>query len=146
MDADPVIDTLNALRREEATSLLPRLAEATVFVPLGSAAGHVDLQRMIDDERQHLAWLDETVLDLDGNLAPLVRDIRSADLHYQEWQVLLPRLRDDQQRLACAFEAAAPRVARSPQAADAVSRIAARHHTHARQLERMLEEARQIST
>lgn len=146
MDADPVIDTLNVLRRVEATSLLPRLAEATVFVPPGSAAGHVDLQRMIDDEHQHLAWLDETVLDLDGNLAPLVRDIRSADLHYQEWKVLLPRLRDDQRRLAGAFEAAAPRVARSPQAADAVSRIAARHRAHARQLERMLEEAGQTPT
>lgn len=145
MEPNPVIDTLNALRRVEATSLLPRLAECIVFVAPGSAAGHADLQRMIDEENEHLRRLDETILDLGGNLVPYVRDIRSADLHYVAWSALLPRLGEDQRRLAGAFEAAGPQVAEVSQAAAVVSGIAASHHDHARQLDRVLEQTRHDS-
>jgi len=137
MEPSPVIDTLNALRRAEATSLLARLAEAGVFIGHGPPAAQADLQRMIDEEAEHISRLDEAVLDMAGNLAPCAGDIRSANLHYLALEAVLPRVLADQRRLAEAFEAAAPRVAGSLAAAT-VARIAASHRDHARRLDQLL--------
>ena len=137
MEPSPVIDTLNALRRAEATSLLARLTEAGVYIGPGRPAAYADLQRMIDEEAEHLSRLDEAVLDMGGNLAPCAGDIRSANLHYLALEAVLPRVLANQRRLAEAFEAAAPRVTGSLAAAT-VARIAASHRDHARRLDQLL--------
>ena len=137
------VNTLNALRRKEAASLLFRLAESTVFVPPKSAGGHAMVQRIIEEEAEHRRWLDQTILELGGNLIPCRADITSADVHYVEWRALVPRVVADQRRLAAAYEAAASEVAGWP-AAEIVARIAARHRDHAGQLERMLEPDRPL--
>jgi rubrerythrin len=138
MDADHVIATLNRLRRAETASLLPRLAESTVFVQPSETAAYAEIQRMVDEERQHLRWLDEVILALDGTVVPGRADIRSADLHYVTLSTTLCRVAQDQRLLTSTYEAAAPDVAESSRAASVVTRIAERHRQHAERLDSLL--------
>lgn len=138
MDADHVIDTLIRLRRAETASLLPRLDESTVFVQPSETAAYAEIQRLIDEERQHVRWLDEVILALDGTVVPYRADIRSADLHYVTLGTTLLRVAEDQRRLASAYEAAGPEVADSPPAASVVTRVAQRHRQHAERLDSLM--------
>lgn len=137
MKSAQVIDVLNDLLAAESANLLPRLAESSAFVSWASADDVEGVNRMAAEEREHVEWLVEQILDLRGSPGPRIGSIDAASLHYVELHRLLPRVEHGEAALLRRYEAAAGLLAAAPPAAALVARIAARHRDHLQQLRRI---------
>jgi len=141
MDTAPVIDTLNDLLSYESTSLLPRLAESTIFVSWASAGDAECVSTIIVEEIEHQAWLVEAISDLGGDPASPSPDIRSAEVHFLDLGYILPRVLADRKRLLSAYESAAARIGANAHAADIIAKITQRHRRHLETITNMIQRA-----
>jgi hypothetical protein len=138
MNGTRVIGILNELLAVESSNLLPRLAESNAFISWASADEVDAVARMVAEERAHVEWLVELILDLRGSPAPRVGSIDTAALHYVELHNLLPRIERAEAEVLKRYESLAPAVASEPRAAARVAKIAARHRDHLEQLRRIM--------
>ena len=141
MEITRVQAVLGELLEAEERSLLPRLLESTVFAD-SQAAGELGIVRhMVAEHQEDARRLFETLVALDGRPGPSVSEIGSADFHYLDLEVLLPRVLADQEQLAARYGAAAEALDDCPPAADVVGEIAGRHRTRAEYLRKLAESA-----
>ncbi len=134
MTSTDAIDILNDLLAYEKQSIVPRVRESTVFVSWASAEDKRTMDRLIQEQQEHEAWLVQAIIDLGGDPLPAWADIRTADMHFVEVHSLLPRLLNDAHRIVAAYEAAAAIVGTNPIASETVSRILERTRKHVDQL------------
>ena len=140
MEITRVQAVLGELLEAEERSLLPRLLESTVFAD-SQAAGELGIVRhMVAEHQEDARRLFETLVALDGRPGPSVSEIGSADFHYLDLEVLLPRVLADQEQLAARYGAAAEALDDCPPAADVVGEIG-RHRTRAEYLRKLAESA-----
>ncbi|HEY3245903.1 MAG TPA: hypothetical protein VGM03_21385 [Phycisphaerae bacterium] len=133
-----MIGILNELLAVESANLLPRLAESNAFISWASADEVESVGRMVAEERAHVEWLVELILDLRGSPGPRVGTIDAAALHYVELHALLPRIERAEADVLKRYETLAPALGAEPRAAALVSRITARHREHLEQLRRIM--------
>ena len=131
METSTVVDILNELLTAEHQSVARRLLESTVFIPRSAISGFESLQQMARDNHEHTEWLTGLILELGGEPSPRFGDPTSADLHYQDFHRVLPRLISGHEALVHKYSLAAGRVDSEPQAGELVARILARHREHA---------------
>ncbi len=108
-------------------SLIARLAESTLFVSSVTAEELFLVRGLATQNRRHGEALSNLIVEMGDIPWPPTRDVRSADLHFQELRFLLPRLIADLKRLVAAYRHAAPQLAAKPRAASLVNRIVQRH-------------------
>ncbi len=130
MNTAPVIETLNELLGYESNSLLPRLADSTIFVSWATADEAEHISNIIDEDIEHQAWLVEAIRDLGGEPASASPDVRSAELHFLDLGYVLPRVLADRERLLRAYESAAARIGSNAHAAAVIAKITQRHRRH----------------
>ncbi|MHC4610328.1 MAG: hypothetical protein ACYS7M_08275, partial [Planctomycetota bacterium] len=107
MEITRVHSILDELIAAQGRSLLPRLLESTVSVG-SQAAGELEIvRRLVAEEDTDTQRLVDTLMDLDGMPGPPVGEITSADFHYVDLDVLLPRVLADQEQLAARYQTAA---------------------------------------
>ena len=135
MDTQTVVDLLNELLANEQRAPAHRLLESNITLSRVAMDGLGPVQAMARASREHMEWLTELILELDG--APGLRfgDPTSADLHYQELHHALPRLVREHQALIRKYELASDRLAGEPEAQEVVQRILAHHREHLSTLE-----------
>lgn len=138
MKQDPTYDTLNELLAAERRSLLPRLAEAMVFITPDSAPEWAALQRLAQEHTSDESRLARTLIDLGGNPRPLWGDVHSADFHYTDLDHVLPRVLEREQEIAARYDTAFAELADCPPALEVVRDIAARHRTCIESLTRLV--------
>lgn len=138
MDSTMLIDILNELLAEERTATIHRLLESTVFVSQLSIEDAREVQRMAKESREHAEWLTRLILECGGSPRPPRRDMRSADLHFQDLHRLLPRAARDHENLIRKFTRASSHAGSEPRATDLISRILARHRSHLDTLQRLV--------
>jgi hypothetical protein len=130
------VETLNRLFAAERRSLLPRLAEAEAFFSWASAADVALLQRMIAEERDHLAWLAEALDRCCGALYPAGADVHTGHLHYLDLHAMLPQvIRGLESLVAVYLEAGKQPLI--PPAAEVVNRILQNHQKHLAELRKL---------
>ncbi len=128
------IAALNELFQAESASLLARLHESAPFVAPYSTALWAVVQPMTAQVIADQARLAETIVRLGGSVAPRLPATWTGDLHYLELSRVLPRLIEDERRLAGVCRALAARVAGNRAAADAVHRVLLRHEDNLKRL------------
>ena len=138
MNAEKIIDILNELLTLEQRRLVTRLDHQTVFVPQSSVKDHSLISRMADEVSEHGAWLADLITELGGVPGLRSGDITSADLHYQDYQRVLPRVLADQKSVIDTYALASDRVAGEPHVHEVVGRILARHRADLDELERIV--------
>ncbi len=134
MSVDATIEILNELLDQQSRSTLPRLGESEVFFTRASADERIAVQRMIDEDVEHRAWLVDAIIDLGGNPLPVRASIHSSNIHYLDLDYLLPAVHDDRKGIVAAYESAASQVGANPRAAEVIAKIATRLKRHIEQL------------
>lgn len=128
-----VLDQLHAAERK---CLLHRLAEMGVFAERDFARDLEVVRRMTAEQDRHCAWLVEAAIASGGSLGPACADVRSANLHYCDLNVLLPRVIECKEQLVRLYgESMKDRPNLTDAAAEAVARIYNRHCVHLEQLQ-----------
>ena len=127
-----VVDTLNELLAVMEKRPHARLAEAGVFLSAAGTEEHVALQRVLEEEEQHIAELAGLLIELGGgpSPAPGTADVNTAGLHYLDLQSVLKEMSRSKEQLSATFEAALERLSGSPSSSQLVSRIAADNRGH----------------
>jgi len=125
MDTTRLGNILSELLEAQQQSLLPRLMESTVFVTAQTADEMAAVRRLVDEHDQDVRRLADALLAAGGQPLPAVGQIVSADFHYVDLHILLPRVLADQERLAARYAAAAPALSGAGPAAEVVRDIAA---------------------
>jgi len=129
MNSNPTVDILNTLLIAEQASAVERMLESTVFVSWASADEYPIVQRISRESKEHCAWLVELIESYHGYVRPRVGDVRSADMHFQELDYLLPRVVDHERATLKEYEAAAAKLSSEPAAMTVLNRIIARRRT-----------------
>ncbi len=137
MKSDDSVVVLNELLAYESRSLLPRLRESALFVSWAGADEQRIVTRIIDEGLEHQAWLVDAIEDLGGGLLPVTADIRSCNLHFLEFNYLLPNILKDVEARLAAYESASSQLAGNARAAELVSRITERVRDHALRLRKL---------
>ncbi|MHC4093466.1 MAG: hypothetical protein ACYSVY_24870 [Planctomycetota bacterium] len=141
MEITRVHGILDELIAAQGRSLLPRLLESTVSVG-SQAAGELEIvRRLVAEEGTDTQRLVDTLMDLDGMPGPSVGEITSADFHYVDLDVLLPRVVADQQQLAARYQAAAEALSGCAPAEETVRGIGARQRARLEYLRKLAESA-----
>ena len=133
-----IIDVLNELLGAEQSYLLPRLAESGIFVTQPSTNDHVVIERMMGANAQRREALVSLIIESGGAPAPRETDLESADLHFQQLDLLLPRLLESTRAVAAKYDRAAGRVAAQMSAASLIAQHNAEHKTDIASLESMV--------
>jgi len=134
-DEQRTAELLNELYAAQSRSLLPRLAEAHVFVSGACAEDLEHVRRMIAEEGEHRAWLAEAIGQAAGSVYPVWADPATGHLHYLALPALLPRVLGNMEQLARLYSEAPARCqGLLPEAADLITRITRRHREHLEQL------------
>ena len=129
------IDIVQELLAAEQASIALRLAESTLFVAPPSAAEASALGRIAGEINEHSAWLVDVLARAGRSPGPRIRNLSTADLHFQEISFALPRLTADLTRLAHLCERAATEVASDQAVTAVVARMTERHRKHVETLE-----------
>ena len=129
-DTQPIIAVLNELLAAEQRSVALRFSESILFVSPLHARNNLLIQEIAKQNREHVGWLTETVLELGSSPGIPVGDINSGDLHFCDLNSVAERLVADLRYLARLYEMAAQHVSADPAAADVVARIRARHRNN----------------
>lgn len=138
MSIDASIDILNELLERQSQSTLPRLGESEVFFSRASADERAAVQRMIDEDVEHRAWLVDAIIDLGGHPLPSRASARSTNTHYLDLDYLLPAVHEDRKKIVAAYESAATHVGANPRAAEVIAKIVTRLNRHVAQLHSVL--------
>ncbi len=146
MSDTKTIDILNELLEREATDLVWRLREATCFVSWASTDEGIAMARLAGEVSEHQQWLVDTIHDLGGEPLPIIADINTSNLHFLEFDYVMPQVIEEKKQLLAAYEMAAGCVGGNPRAAEVISRIADRHRRHLDQLIRLTAKAQAISS
>lgn len=127
MDSQTIVAILNELLAAEQSSVLARLNESTVFVSRLSAEASAKVNKMAAAQREHCAWLSESILAQGGSLGPRLQDVSSSDLHFQELHHIMPRVIADREAIIAKYKLAADRFSTESAVDGLISRILARH-------------------
>lgn len=127
MDSQTIVAILNELLAAEQSSVLARVNESTVFVSRLSAEDSNKVGKMAAAQREHCAWLSESILAQRGTLEPRVHDVTSGDLHFQDLHHVMPRLIADREAIIAKYKLAVDRLSAEPAVVGLISRILARH-------------------
>ncbi len=138
MTPNPTVDILNMLLAAEQSSAIERLRESTVFVSWASADEYPIVKRIARETNEHCAWLVDLIDRNHGYVRPRAGDLRTADMHFQELDYLLPRVIEHERSTLKKYEAAAAKLANQPEAAAVINRIAARRRDQLATLESFL--------
>ncbi len=131
-DNRQTIAGLNDLLALEHASHLSRLREAETYVSW-PVAGLVDeLRRIVAEDADHERWLVEEIYRLGGAPRPRRLDIRTAGDHYVDVNYLMPKIIDEERRLARAYAQGGG--AAAGQTARLLAAIQSRHERHAEEL------------
>jgi len=137
MDSLNLSRTLDRLSHAEQRSMLPRLRESVLFVSRASAGGADAVAGMIEQEREHVAWLVEMILDLGESPTPCTADVHTTSMHYVELNYMMPRVIQSKRNSIAFYEQNAAAVSTSAEASALVARITERHKSHLAQLNEM---------
>ena len=138
--------SLDDLCHAEQRSMLPRLAESTVFVSWASNDEADALREMIQQEREHVAWLVGMIDDLGESPTPCTADPRTTSMHYVELDYLIPGVIQSKENLIRTYEHQAPDLAPDPAAANLLSKIIERHQAHLSKLKALSGQLESTST
>ena len=127
MDEQSVIAILKELLTLEQAAPAPRLFESTVFVSQLSVANWRITKRIADTNKKNCAMLVELIQGLGGTPGPRIRDVATADLHFQELRSVLPRLIAEQEALTAKYQTANRHVASHAKAASLIHQILKQH-------------------
>ncbi len=127
------VDVLNRLYAAECRSLLARLVETGAFVSWASAGDMALMQQMVEEEREHRAWLVEAMDRCCGVLYPAGPDMRTGHLHYLDLHALMPQVAASLEGLIRLYQEAAGQPLAKP-AGEVINRILQRHQRHLEQL------------
>lgn len=130
MTSNEIVDILNTLLVAEQASAVERLLESTVFVSWASADEYPVVKRIAREDEQHCEWLVDLIDAHRGAVRPRSGDVRSADMHFQELDYLLPRVIENEKAILRKYEVAAGRLGPAPDAAALINKIIARHRDH----------------
>ena len=130
-------DILNRLLHAEELSLLPRMAESTVFVSWASNDENLRMQRIMAEEREQVGWLVDLINDLGESPTPPTPNAWDTSMHFVDLPSLLPGVIHDLEERAKLCSATAAQVAHHADAAEVVSRISSRHQGHLQELRAM---------
>ncbi len=133
-----IIDVLNELLGAEQAYLLPRLAESGIFVAGPSTKDHTVIERMMLENARRREALASLIIESGGAPAPREADLESADLHFQQLDLILPRLLDRTRAVAAKYERAAGRVSSHLSASSLIAQHHAEHKTDIASLESMV--------
>ena len=117
--------------------MLPRLRESAVFVSSASAEDADAVAGMIEQEREHVAWLVEMMLDLGESPTPCTADVHTTSMHYVELSSVMPRVIQSKRNLIAFYEQHTAALSTSAEASALVARISERHKSHLKQLNAM---------
>ncbi len=92
---------------------------------------------MIEQEREHVAWLVEMMLDLGESPTPCTADVHTTSMHYVELSSVMPRVVQSKRNLIAFYEQYAAALSASAEASALVARISERHKSHLDQLNEM---------
>jgi len=93
------------------------------------------VRRMIADQACHESWLIDAADRCGGVLLPAPVDAGTANLHYLDLRVLLPRVIESVEQLVRTYDRAlAESGALSPHGSEIISRIQRNHQEHLQQL------------
>jgi len=133
---DPtIIRTLQTLYEAEHRCPTIRLEQSAPFINWRGAAEEVTLRGLATDDREHLEWLAEMLVERDSAPPPAGYAIHSAGQHYVRLDSLLPQWVRSERNLIAAYQQAAPRLAGDADASRRVARIMSRHGAHLATLE-----------
>ena len=135
MDTRRIVDILNDLLAMETGSCVARVREAGHYVSWPAAGKMGVLREMIEEDSGHERWLIDEMQRLAGSPRPRVLGIQTAGSHYIDAEFLMPRIIEEERRLAAAYRRAQSMV---PSDATTTLRmlagILARHEAHADRL------------
>jgi hypothetical protein len=132
------LDVLARLHAAERRSLLPRLAELNAFVEWAFAPEMDQVRRMVAEESRHESWLMDAAAACGGALFPASADVGTANLHYLDIRMLLPRVIAAVDALVQLYGQALNDSANlDPASVEVLSRIRNRHQAHLEQLRAM---------
>jgi len=117
--------------------MLPRLGESVLFVSRASANDAEAVAGMIEQEREHVAWLVEMMADLGESPTPCTADVHTTSMHYVELTCVMPRVIQSKRNSIAFYEQNAAAVSTSAEASALVARITERHKSHLAQLNEM---------
>ncbi|MCH8912180.1 MAG: hypothetical protein IIA33_01300 [Planctomycetes bacterium] len=137
MDSLNLSRTLDRLSHAEQRSMLPRLRESVLFVSRASAGDADAVAGMIEQEREHVAWLVEMILDLGESPTPCTADVHTTSMHYVELNYMMPRVVQSKRKLITFYDQNSAAVSTSAEASALVARITERHKSHLAQLNEM---------
>ncbi len=127
MDVQPAMNVANELLALEECRLPGRLIESTLFISEMSVAKVALVRRLAAQSLEHCASLVGLIERLGGAPAPRTGDLNSADLHFQEFHLAMPRLQEDQQDVVARYRRAAELVTTPPAAVELISEILGQH-------------------
>ncbi len=146
MDSLNLSRILDRLSHAEQRSMLPRLRESVVFVSWASADDAGAVAGMIEEEREHVAWLVEMILDLGESPTPCTADVQTTSMHYVELNYMMPRVIQSKRNLIAFYEQNAAALSTSAEASALVARITERHQSHLAKLHQMTGSLESVST
>ncbi len=138
MDRARVYTTLNDLLAAEQAAVLPRLTECTAYIAPDEVDGLEGVGRMAAEQQANVARLAQVLIDLGGQPEPHTRNRHTADFHYVDLDVLLPRVIADERALAARYQGAQAAASDYPSAAAVVADLAAWHRVCAGFLARLV--------
>ena len=121
----------------EQRRVVTRLGESVLFVSRGAAGDAEAVAGMIEQEREHVAWLVEMILDLGESPTPCTADVHTTSMHYVELNYMMPRVVQSKRKLITFYDQNSAAVSTSAEASALVARIAERHKSHLAQLNEM---------
>ncbi len=126
--------------------MLPRLRESVVFVSWASADDADAVAGMVEQEREHVAWLVEMMVGLGESPTPCTADVHTTSMHYVELNYMMPRVIQSKRHLLAFYEQNSAAVSVSAEASALVARITERHKSHLAQLNEMTGSLKSAST
>ncbi len=132
-------ENLNILYQAEYASLIPRLAESTVFVSWASADEAAVLEDILCEENEHSAWLVEELARVGESPVPPPPDAGTTNLHFLQLDFVMPQVINDLKGRLALYSRVSPQLSQYPEASLAARKIAARHQAHLEALQKMAE-------
>lgn len=139
MENQRAIAVLRELLRHEQCNVAVRLLESIVFISSLSTQLQRAVRDIADASVNHCESLTLLIRKLGGEPGPRGASLQSADLHFMELSIALPRFVSFHEDLVGYYNTAANQLGDAPEAASLVSRIADEHQqelTIVRELQR----------
>ena len=146
MDSLNLSRTLDRLSHAEQRSMLPRLRESVVFVSWASADEADAVAGMIEQEREHVAWLVDMIVSLGESPTPCTADVHTTSIHYVELSCVMPRVIQSKRNSIAFYERNGAAVSTNTEASALVARITERHKSHLAHLNDMTGSLESAST